>query len=376
MDGAARTATGVVLQIFATFAAALAYIWQKQAHLNHSPHDPVPATRTLRWRAGFALMVLVAFVDVYCFSLLDQSVLGAFGAVTLAWNIVLARVLLHEAITRVMLVAVLLISLGTVLAVSAAGESKSFTLPEILTLAKRPAVSVWLVINICGIGAAAWVVERAARAALASAGEPAEPRVFSVLSPVLGGMCMGLTGYGAKAISTAIFTSDWGAFAAAPLWGYIALTAGALTLQVRYLNKGLEFCDAVRVVPVFQASIILANSLGGIIFYEDLVDATAGRKAQYAFGALLAVSGVCALLLRDKDGGGAGRGGAGAHDDSGFRALAGAAEAAGAHEVQMGDAGYAAAPLATGSPLLAQRGAPPGSPKIYGKPGFIPWPES
>jgi hypothetical protein len=108
MDGAGRTATGVVLQILATFLAALAYIWQKQAHLYHSPHDPTPATRTLRWRAGFGLMVLVALVDIYCFSLLDQSVLGAFGAVTLAWNIVLARVLLHEAITRVMLGAVLL----------------------------------------------------------------------------------------------------------------------------------------------------------------------------------------------------------------------------------------------------------------------------
>ena len=109
MDAAGRTATGVVLQILATFLAALAYIWQKQAHLYHSPHDPVPATRTLRWRAGFGLMVLVAVVDIYCFSLLDQSVLGAFGAVTLAWNIVLARVLLHEAITRVMLGAVLLL---------------------------------------------------------------------------------------------------------------------------------------------------------------------------------------------------------------------------------------------------------------------------
>jgi uncharacterized membrane protein len=185
---------------------------------------------------------------------------------------------------------------------------------------------------------------------------------------------MGLTGYGAKAISTALFTLDWGAWAHAPIWGYLALTAGALTLQVRYLNKGLEFCDAVRVVPVFQASIILANSLGGIIFYEDLMDAPGGRKAQYAFGALLAVSGVCALLLRDKEGG-RGVGGAGGplHDDSGFRALAGAAEAgAGAGEVQTGLYAVPQHP-ATGSPLLARGGAnPPRSPRL----GFIPWPES
>jgi uncharacterized membrane protein len=320
-------------------------------------------------------MVLVALVDIYCFSLLDQSVLGAFGAVTLAWNIVLARVLLHEAITRVMLGAVLLISMGTILAVSAAGESKSFTFAEIVALSDRAAVYAWLCLNLCAIAAAGLAVERAARAAAAAAGgEPVEPRLFSVLSPVTGGMCMGLTGYGAKAISTAIFTSDWGAWARPPIWGYLFLSAGALTLQVRYLNKGLEFCDAVRVVPVFQASIILANSLGGIIFYEDLMDAPGGRKAQYAFGALLAVSGVCALLLRDKEGG-RGVGGAGGplHDDSGFRALAGAAEAgAGAGEVQTGLYAVPQHP-ATGSPLLARGGAnPPRSPRL----GFIPWPES
>jgi hypothetical protein len=380
MDGAGRTATGVVLQILATFLAALAYIWQKQAHLYHSPHDPTPATRTLRWRAGFGLMVLVALVDIYCFSLLDQSVLGAFGAVTLAWNIVLARVLLHEAITRVMLGAVLLISMGTILAVSAAGESKSFTFAEIVALSDRAAVYAWLCLNLCAIAAAGLAVERAARAAAAAAGgEPVEPRLFSVLSPVTGGMCMGLTGYGAKAISTAIFTSDWGAWARPPIWGYLFLSAGALTLQVRYLNKGLEFCDAVRVVPVFQASIILANSLGGIIFYEDLMDAPSGRKTQYAFGALLAVGGVCMLLLRDKEAGAGGRGGGhealDAADDTGFRALAGAAEAASAAERQSREGAFAnGAQPATESPLLRRSEAPGAqkSPRL----GFVPWPES
>ena len=386
MDAAEKTATGIVLQILATFLAALAYIWQKQAHLFHSPSDPGPATSTLRWRAGFGLMVFVAVLDIYCFSLLNQSVLGAFGAVTLAWNIVLARVLLHEALTRLMLGAVLLISLGTILAVSASGESQAFTLAEILVLADRPGVYGYLIANIALIGAGAWTVERAAAAQARGGGGgegPPSLRVFSVLSPMLGGMCMGLTGYGAKAVSTAVFTSDWAAFGRAPIWGFLALTSGALYLQVRYLNKGLEFCDAVRVVPVFQASIILANSLGGIIFYEDLVHESAGMKVLYGFGAALAVSGVCALLMRDKEsagGGGAGGGAGGAHDDAGFRALAGAAEFAATAEGGGGGGGaaafagagdQAAAAGETDSPLL--RGGRPCAPS---KLGFIPWPEA
>lgn len=197
LDGAAKTSTGILLQVLATFLAALAYVLQKQAHTAALGAGAPPATSSLRWRAGLACMVLVAGIDAFSFSLLDQSTLGAFGAATLAWNIVLARLVLGEALTRATAVAAGLIALGTVLAVSSSSAGATdFTLPIILQLASQPRVYAWCAVNAVGIAAAARALERAA--ALPEQRRSAHHDVlFSVLSPVTGGMCMGCVGAGA-----------------------------------------------------------------------------------------------------------------------------------------------------------------------------------
>jgi ABC-type phosphate transport system permease subunit len=69
LEGTSRDAVGIVLQILATFMAALAYVLQKKAHMQD---NPISIYRNKLWIAGFVLMVLTALVDVYSFSLLDQ----------------------------------------------------------------------------------------------------------------------------------------------------------------------------------------------------------------------------------------------------------------------------------------------------------------
>ena len=73
MEGSVRDLVGIGLQIAATFGAALAYILQKRAHGQHNAHsiywNPL-------WQLGLVLMVVVAGIDVYSFSLLDQSKLA------------------------------------------------------------------------------------------------------------------------------------------------------------------------------------------------------------------------------------------------------------------------------------------------------------
>lgn len=68
--------------------------------------------------------------------------------------------------------------------------------------------------------------------------------------------------------------------------------------QVRYLNKGLQFFDAMSVVPVFEAAIILSNSVAGIVYYRDLRDQSTGKKLAFAAGALMSIAGVNILLLK------------------------------------------------------------------------------
>ena len=213
LDGPGKTAVGIILQILATFLAALAYVWQKQAHLNSQLPGAPAASSSWLWRAGLGLMVLVAVVDIYSFSLLDQSTLGAFGAATLAWNVILAYFILKEELTRLTLVSVVLISIGTVVAVSSSSTSQDFTLPAIVALSEQPRVFVWCILNAAGIAFAAYTLERASATPAAARGSHYAGRLatfsfsvpydvlFSVVSPITGGMCMGCVGRRAGALS-------------------------------------------------------------------------------------------------------------------------------------------------------------------------------
>jgi hypothetical protein len=168
------------------------------------------------------------------------------------------------------------------------------------------------------------------------------------------------TGWGAKAVSTVLFGGEWEQFGRAPLYGFIVLVAGALALQVRYLNRGLENADAMRVVPVFQAAIVFSNSMGGIIFYGDLLGESAAHQAAFAFGALVSICGVAVLLCRGGEGSGEGGGhqvlreeGSGSGSGSGSGAAGGAAAQGGKLEL--------AVPQSPHSPLLAAAMPPNGA---------------
>ena len=294
LEGAARDAAGIICQIIATFLAALAYVLQKQAHKTLPKGDNVYLTTN--WRAGFAAMVIVAGIDAWSFSLLDQSKLACFGAVTLAWTVVLAWRILKEHFGRVDLAAVIFISAGTALALSAGAPSTDFTFLLIIQRVSEPAAIVYAVFAALGVAGGGLWVERTDRAALAS-GTPL-PRHFAPLSALTGGYCMGFTGLAIKGLSTAVFNGEWESLKHMSFYWFVLLLIVALTAQVRYLNKGLAAADAMTVVPVFQAGIIVSNAVGGAVFFGDLDGVGAGGQAAFVFGCLSALIGALALSTK------------------------------------------------------------------------------
>lgn len=77
LEGPAKDAVGIVLQIIATFLAAAAYVLQKKAHMRTDEDSGKSVYRDILWQLGFVFMVVTALIDVYSFSLLDQSKLAA-----------------------------------------------------------------------------------------------------------------------------------------------------------------------------------------------------------------------------------------------------------------------------------------------------------
>lgn len=297
-----RDAIGISLQVVATFMAALAYVLQKQAHVEISatPKGKKSVYRNRKWVTGFALMTAVAIIDVYSFSLLDQTKQAAFGAVTLAWNTMLASIILHESFTVLDCISVIVIMAGTIIGLSnASPESSDFTFREIVGLLHDELVYIYTSVVLVGILFIVVFVERTSQKKR-SVWTKLETKLLAFLSPWVGGMFMGFTGYGAKAIATVIFNAEWEEFKNPELYGYVAMAGFAVAMQVRYLNKGLEFFDALAVVPIFQSAIIFSNALAGIVYYHDMRTAPAWKLLLFAFGGSLCIGGISLLLLKTR----------------------------------------------------------------------------
>ena len=208
--------------------------------------------------------------------------------------------MLKEKFTRIDFASVVAISGGTILALSA-GEatSKDFLFDEILGLLNDNLVIAYSSIVGVLVFVTALYIERVAKIPVSS-WTPFQSWIISVCSPAVGGACMGFTGMAVKAMSAALFHSDWKQLANYPFYIYFAISAVFVMGQVRYLNTGLRFYDAMGVVPVFEAAIILSNSMAGIVYFRDLREAPDGKKVMFAAGALLAIVGVNIQLLKPR----------------------------------------------------------------------------
>lgn len=114
------------------------------------------------------------------------------------WNILLSTLILKEKFTRIDAASVAIICVGTVLALSASeATSKDFTLDEIVGLLDDDMVYAYCSIVGAVIVATTLAIERITRRD-PSGWTRAEAFSVAVVSPAVGGLCMGFTGYSAK----------------------------------------------------------------------------------------------------------------------------------------------------------------------------------
>ena len=79
---------------------------------------------------------------------------------------------------------------------------------------------------------------------------------------------------------------------------YFLLAAVSVLCQLRYLNKGLEFFDALQVVPIFQCFIIFSNALAGIVYFHDMRTAAAYKLVLFGVGGAICIAGIAILLIK------------------------------------------------------------------------------
>jgi hypothetical protein len=72
-----------------------------------------------------------------------------------------------------------------------------------------------------------------------------------------------------------------------------------ILMQTHYLAHGLEFFDALFIVPVFQCFFIVLSIMGGALYWKEMANFNAGQWTLFPIGVLVTLYGVYLMSSRD-----------------------------------------------------------------------------
>ncbi len=248
------------------------------------------ATRknTLLNLVGVALAASCGLVDMVSFSFAAQSLLAPFGGLSLIINLLLAAPMHGDRVGSTDLAATAFVVSGVALCLAnASTDAADRTYEDLNALASRPAAHAWL----CALGVAFVATAAKLRSASPAAGPRSAARFCYPLLAGMVGSCTALTGKAVGELTKA----------AAP-WRLTACVGALLPLfgigQTVLLNTGVSRFSSLVVVPVFVATFVTCNAVGGGLLFDEFGGMSSSQKLVYPVGLVAIVRGV--LLLAKK----------------------------------------------------------------------------
>ena len=257
------------------------------------------------WQAGTGLLCLVAgsCVSVAALSLAGQASLAPVAVLTLVWQELLSWRVLGESLGAVDFVAVALMVSGTAVAIIFANHADpELTLADIVTAFGSPRALAYTAVAMTAATAVAVLLRACARTP-ASALSRAAYAGDAAGRAALGGLFAGWTGVLVKALTSTLMASLAAGSAAnwrtAWPWLFLAGLAASLSLQLAYLNSALARHAASRVVPVYQVTLVFANIVAGVVYWDELIGNGGGATTSAVFftGVAIALAGVVVLAV-------------------------------------------------------------------------------
>lgn len=268
-----RWPLGVALELLSTVFGTIgkqmvrfAEIRKKQGRLRASKSYMV---------SGLVLNTVVGpILDVSAYAFAPQSLLAPFGGMDVVWNTLIAPWTLNETVTPRRLLSVMLIFTATLVSVFPADHVDN-PLPveafQDLLLSWRTAIyfvcfAAWMALNF-------FYLMRF-------------PRGGAVRGFALGATAGSIAGnlFCVKALSELIGTTISEGFEEWTHWGAYAALFGAIFFSVSnvsFMTKGLQENEALFMVPVYEGTMVVTNSLTAIVVLGELDSKPTWRLVQY-----------------------------------------------------------------------------------------------
>ena len=232
---------------------------------------------------GVVMSASCGLLDMASFSFAPQSLLAPFGALTLVLNLLVAAPLHGDAVSKSDLLSTFLVVSGVATCLANANtDATERTFDELKALIYRPHFHAWVTFLLAAMATAA--------ARLRSAG---------------GAMCYPLIAGGLGGCTTLCAKSVGELGKAGAPW-HVATGVGALIpmfalSQLGMLNRGLSKASSLVVVPVFVATFVTCNAVGGGIFFDEFATLSPSQQRAYPLGLAMLVAGVLVLAGRKEE---------------------------------------------------------------------------
>lgn len=263
---------------------------------------------TLVWLCGYGVNSLGGLLNTAGLRYAAQSLIAPLSSWALVANALCATYILGERLDARDVLPMALIALGNILAVASANhaEQHGLTLREIAHLFKRPSFRVYLIT--VAIAAALLMILRARlRARIRKSGgeDNASPTLVAyagLCHAAAAAMLSVNTVFLSKASLLALTDGFHNAFNI-QFTALISTWLSLVCFWIYTLNRLLANHDILFIVPAIEVLWSLCSMIGGGIFFDEYSSLTLKRKACFALGVAINLSGVFILSRRgEKDG--------------------------------------------------------------------------
>jgi len=300
---------GVCACIAGSFVTCLGMCLQKLAHIRN---DQLPDEEkqkevagilcTPMWWVGFLLMTLLCVPgDLLAMALTPQSVLAPLSGVTIVLCQIVAPYLLKtETMTRLDWVASICIAVGCGLTTMTGSHcSKEYAIDDLLDLfTKVPFIVHEVLAALLFLSMTIWIKYGIP----AFVAEDLRHRYTAVCYCLLSGLFAGQSNMFFKAAAEVLemtVSGDSSGWEHPSTYCFIFALIVSATAQMSYMNQALQIWTAIKVSPLYFASLILFSTVSGTVLYQEYKQITLMGFFLFPFAITLILGSI--LLLTRKE---------------------------------------------------------------------------
>jgi len=282
---------GVSLEILSTVSGTIGKQLIRYSELRKKDN---PHLSKVSFYSGLAVNTMISpAIDMAAYSFAAQSLIAPFGGLDVVWNALAAPYMLQEKLTARRLGGCILIIIGTVGAGAfGSHEDRVYTVEYLEDTLVQPRILiyfacffVWFLVNVC-------ILQKRPR------GSPIRGVSLGCTAGSLAGNLFCLK----AAVEIIQYSINENTAEPWKHWlPYVMLLGAAFFAisNVKYMTQGLQECEALFMVTVYEGAMIVSGCVSGAVVLKDLQTLAAWRIILYSLSVMTIVLGMVTVFSNE-----------------------------------------------------------------------------